>query len=268
MSWLIIIGSILFVGGISGIFFLVVRKMPTLAKLSEMPQPISADKFFKKFIIRLKEIKYSTYRPLALNWLEKNLRKLHLLVLKMDNFFVKRIKASREKSEVWTIRSRAFLEHRRIKKREKAQLLEKLDRVEVSEALEKITQEVAKDEDKALTEKIESVIESNETPVDVEFPVKAVEIEQNQAEETIITEDIPTEEEKKYIDLLSKNPKDIDAYRALGFIYLEQKNYSNARACFRRVLKKRPEDEDVKNKLEEIRGLRSAKKQSEGELTE
>ena len=267
MSWLIIVGSILCGGGIIGILFLVIRKMPTLYKLSEIPQPTSGGKFFENFTMKLKEVKYSTYRPLILNWLEKNLRKFHLLTLKMDNFFVKWIKSSREKSEVWTIRSRAFLEHRRIKRREKAQLLEKLDRVEVSEALEKITQEVAKDEDKALVEKIESVIESNEAPVVVEAPVEAIVIEQNQMEEAT-TEEAPTEEEKKYIDLISKNPKDIDAYRALGFIYLEQKNYSNARACFRRVLKKRPEDEDVKNKLEEIRGLRSTKKQTDGELTE
>ena len=267
MSWLIIIGSILCVGGIAGVLFLVIRKMPTLAKLSEMPQSASDEKFFENFIMRFKEIKYSTYRPLILNWLGKNLRKFHLLILKMDNFFVKWIKSSRDKSEVWTIRSKAFLEHRRIKRREKAQLLEKLDKVEVSETLEKITQEVAKDEDKALTEKIESVMESNETPPVVESPIETIVAEQNQAEEAT-TEEAPTEEEKQYIDLISKDPKDIDAYRALGLIYLEQKNYSNARACFRRVLKKRPEDEGVKNKLEEIRGLRSAKKQPESELAE
>ncbi|MFH1745217.1 MAG: tetratricopeptide repeat protein [bacterium] len=279
MPWLIIIGSILCGGGLIGIVFLVVKKIPTLAKLSEMPQPASESKFFENFIIWLKEIKYSTYPPLILNWLEKNLRKFHLLILKMDNFFVKWIKSSRERSEVWTIRSRAFLEHRRIKKREKAQLLEKLDRVEVSETMEKITQEVARDEDEALTEKIESVTEKKETPIitesliktiaaDVtELPVEATALEQSQTEEAT-TEEAPTEDEKRYIDLIAKNHKDIDAYRSLGFIYLEQKNYSNARACFRRVLKKRPEDEAVKNKLEEIKGLRSARKQSEGELTE
>jgi len=267
MSWLIIVGSILCGGGVLGILFLVIRKMPTLAKLAEMPQPVIKEKFFENFKMKLKEVKYSTYPPLILGWLEKNLRKSHLLILKMDNFFVKWIKSSREKSEVWTVRSKAFLEHRRIKRREKAQLLEKLDKVEVSETLEKITQEVAKDEDKALTEKIESVTEKMEIPIVVETPVETIAVEQNQIEEAT-TEEAPTEEEKKYIDLISKDPKDIDAYRALGFIYLEQKNYSNARACFRRVLKKRPEDEGVKNKLEEIRGLRSAKKQSEGESTE
>lgn len=267
MSWLIIIGFILCGVGVAGILFLVIRKMPTLSKLSEIPQPVSEGKFFENFKMKLKEVKYSSYPPLVLGWLEKNLRKFHLLILKMDNFFVKWIKSSREKSEVWTVRSKAFLEHRRIKRREKAQLLEKLDRVEVSETLEKITQEVAKDEDKALTEKIESVTEKMETPILVEAPVDAIAADQVQAEEPT-TEEAPTEEEKKYIDLISKNPKDVDAYRALGFIYLEQKNYSNARACFRRVLKKRPEDETVKNKLEEIRGLRSAKKQSEGELAE
>jgi len=262
MSWLTIIGFILCGGGLIGVLFLVIRKIPTLSKLEEMPRLENEEKFFEKFKQQLRGVKYSTYRPMILNWLEKNLRKFHLITLKIDNFFVKWIKHSREKSEVWTIRSRAWMEHRRINKRKKAQLLEKLDRVEVSETLEKITQEVAKDEDKALSEKIESVIENKEEPVLTEaVGTSLTESKPEQPEET--TDEAPTEEEKKYIDLISKNPKDVEAYRALGFIYLEQKNYSNARACFRRVLKKRPEDEEVKNKLEEIKGLRSAKKQTE-----
>jgi len=267
MSWLIIIGSILCVGGLAGVVFLVARKIPTLAKLSEMA-PLPADeRLLEKIKIKLKEIRYSSYRPIILNWLEKNLRKIRLLFLKIDNLFVRWIKHSREKSDAWTIKSRAWMEHRRIKKREKAQLLEKLDKVEVSETLEKITKEVAKDEDKALEEKIESIIENQASEEEImkEEVVKEEikqEIKDNEVAmiEASVNEEVPSEEEKKYIDMIAQNPKDVDAYRALGFVYLEQNNYSNARACFRRVLKKRPEDEEIKNKLEEIKGLRSSRK--------
>ena len=95
------------------------------------------------------------------------------------------------------------MEHRWIKGREKAQLLEKLDRVEVSEALEKITKEVAKDEDRALVEKIESIIENNETPIATESPIE--EIKQSQAEET--TEEVPTEDEKNTLICFLMTPK-------------------------------------------------------------
>lgn len=267
MFWLTVIGLILCGGGLVGLIYSAVKKMPALAKLPEMARPPSEEKFFEKFKQRLKEAKYSTCRPIILNWLEKNLRKLHLIILKIDNFFVKWIKNSREKSEVWTIRSRAWMEHRRIKRRKKDQLLEKLDRAEVSEALEKITQEFAKDEDIALTEKIENVIESNGHQV-VGEGAEFSPVQRSEAEQPESTEETATEEEKKNIDLIVKNPKDIEAYRALGFIYLERKNYSNARACFRRVLKKNPEDGAVKNKLEEIRGLRSARKLTGGGMPE
>jgi len=263
MSWLIIIGSILCLGGVAGILFLVVRKMPTLAKLSEIPQPVVKEKFFENFTMRLREVKYSTYPPIILNWLEKNLRKFHLLILKMDNFFVKWIKSSRERSEVWTIRSRAFLEHRRIKRREKAQLLEKLDKVEVSESLEKIHKEVAKEEDSAFKEKV-AIVNSVEEEKIIE-PAASEVVEQQPEEEEILT---VSEEEKRYIDAIAQNPKDVDSYRALCDIYLTQQSYADARACFRQVLKLDPSDEATKAKLESIKGLRSAKKQSEGELAE
>jgi len=266
MSWLIIIGSILCVGGLAGVIFLVAKKIPTLAKLSEVAPLPTDEKFLEKIKIKLKELRYSSYRPIILNGLEKNLRRIRLLFLKIDNIFVKWIKHSRERSEIWTIKSRAWMEHRRIKKREKAQLLEKLDKVEVSETLETITKEVAKDEDKALDEKIENIIEKQTSGEEaVKEEAKEEKKFEPQAGEPIMIEEqnsegAPTEEEKKYIDMIAQNPKDVDAYRALGFVYLEQNNYSNARACFRRVLKKRPEDEEIKNKLEEIKGLRSSRK--------
>ena len=39
MSWITIIGIILFLGGLTGALTLIMRKMPTLANLSQEPQP-------------------------------------------------------------------------------------------------------------------------------------------------------------------------------------------------------------------------------------
>ncbi len=254
-----ITGIVLVAVGVLGIFWLIVRKIPTLAKLQEF-QVLPQASFGERVKQRLAGIKYSTYRPLILDWLEKNLRKLRLLILKIDDLFVGLIKRSRERSQVWQIRSSAWMEHMRLKKKEKLQVLESLDKAEVSAAIQKITAEVAKDEDAALKEKIETVASDNSSvgagkEETVGSVIDNLE-ESNKADES---DAVVTDEEKKYIDMIAANHKDVKAYSALGFIYLKRKNYSDARACFRRVLKLTPDDAEVKNKLEEIKGLRGKK---------
>ena len=110
-------------------------------------------------------------------------------------------------------------------------------------------------EKQTLAEKIESVAENGNGNKNISSVF----------EERIITpappvaetiEPVIGDDERRYIDEIAQNPKNKEAYRALGFIYLSQKNFSDARACFRRVLKLNPEDGEVKNKLEEIKGLR------------
>ncbi|MBU1102362.1 tetratricopeptide repeat protein [Patescibacteria group bacterium] len=259
MSLVTIVGLILAIGGFAGVVFMIARKIPTLVKTEEfptLPQTSLAEGIKNK----IKALRYSTYRPLVLESLEKSLRRLRLFILKIDNFFVGLIKRSREKSQVWKIRSHAWSEHRRLKKREKLQVLERLDKVEVSETLEKIKQEVAKEEDNALKEKIEAMVNGETAEV---IPLVQPEILNSEANvvSPAVENTAVTEEEKKHIDRIAENHKDVDAYRALGFLYLNQKNYSDARACFRRALKLNPQDEEVKNKLNEIKGLRAKKQQ-------
>lgn len=240
--------------------FAIARKIPTIAKLSQEPQPSLNGKLGEEIKTRLNTIKYSNILPLALGWLEKNLRKLRLGVLRIDNLFVAWIKKSKERSDVWTIRSRAWMEHRRLKKKEKTQLLEKLDKAEVSQALAKIKEEVAKDEDKAFQEKVEIVNSVEEEKV-IEPVVATLEAKPDEEEVLVVSED-----EKKYIDIIAQNPKDVPAYRALCDMYLNRQNYSDARACFRQLLKLVPGDEDAKTKLESIKGLRGSKKTAGGTL--
>ena len=255
MSWITIIGLILFVGGLVGVLTTVMRKIPTLAKLSQEPQPSLNGKLGQEIKARFHGIKYSNFLPLALTQLEKSLRKLRLFILRTDNLFVAWIKKARDRSDVWTIRSRAWIEHHRLKKKEKTQLLEQLDKAEVSQTIQKIAREVAKDEDEAFKEKVAIVNSVEEEKIIEPFVVQLK--EEAPEEEEILT---VSEEEKKYIDAIAQNPKDIESYRALCDIYLNQQSYSDARACFRQVLKLDPTDEITKAKLDSIRGLRSAKK--------
>lgn len=66
-----------------------------------------------------------------------------------------------------------------------------------------------------------------------------------------------TKEEKEeiFLRIIRQNPKDIKAYKELGNLYLEDKNYSDAELSFNEVLKINPEDEVAKEKLEEIKKL-------------
>lgn len=61
-----------------------------------------------------------------------------------------------------------------------------------------------------------------------------------------------TEREKEFIEMIRKNPKNSDAYRGLGDLYLEEGNSRDARLSFAEVLKLSPEDEYAKEKLAEI----------------
>lgn len=267
MDILLILSLILLAAGLGGILFMAARKMPTLVKLPPSVKNIQKESLWQRFLLRLRGIKYSAWRPLILNWLEKSLRKARLLILKTDNLFTNWINLARQRSETWTVRSRAWVEHHRLKSKEKGQVLEKLDKMEISQTLEKMDKEAAVEEDQAFKEKIR---QSNGSSKNFSFVKDDMVLESSSVGEPQINIQatvLPEEpEEKIYIDLISKNPKDVEAYRALGFIYLRQKNYSDARACFRQVLKLKPEDEGVKNKLNEIKGLQKNKKSADGVL--
>jgi tetratricopeptide (TPR) repeat protein len=50
------------------------------------------------------------------------------------------------------------------------------------------------------------------------------------------------EAEKKCISVIALDHKNIDAYKKLGAVYLEQKNYDNAYETFKHILKLNPDD--------------------------
>lgn len=59
--------------------------------------------------------------------------------------------------------------------------------------------------------------------------------------------------EKELIAIIAKNPQDIEAYKNLGFLYLEQKNYRDARSSFEEALRINPEDKEAGKQLKELK---------------
>jgi len=191
-------------------------------KLPRQPEVILPHQsFFKKLF----HIKISEYFILLVNWAEKVLRKLRILFLKLDQLVIGLIQKIREKSQVLTIRYQAWLDQRKIK------------RVKIKIKME--DQETV-DDDKSS---------------DVKTKLSAVSFAESEMEiVTAINRDFKVEE-ALCIEAITHNPKDAESYRKLGGLYLEQRNYQDAREAFSHILKLKPRDRRAKDILQKIADL-------------
>lgn len=75
-------------------------------------------------------------------------------------------------------------------------------------------------------------------------------------QKAIISKEVTYPEEKKeeleniLIERIATDPRDIEAYERLGDYYVSQKNYKDAKECYRQVLKLNPRSVSIKKKLE------------------
>jgi len=184
---------IIIILGLIGIIVLVLRKIPTLVKISsEASASVSSAPFTEKTVNLIKnKIAHPNYWLAFLNWFEKSLRKTRIVFLKIDNFFVALIAKSRESSKNLAEKSKTWVSERRMSRIEKLKMLAELRRTD-------------------------------------------------------------EEKEDMLLSILRQNPRDIKAYKELGCLYLEKKNFQDAKSAFAEVLKINPEDELAKEKLEEI----------------
>lgn len=66
--------------------------------------------------------------------------------------------------------------------------------------------------------------------------------------------------EKKLINKIVQNPKQIENYRQLGELYVKMENYAEAGECYQQILKIRARDVDARRKIEKIKLLKRIKK--------
>ncbi|OGZ34090.1 MAG: hypothetical protein A2Y98_03395 [Candidatus Portnoybacteria bacterium RBG_19FT_COMBO_36_7] len=215
---------------ITSITFIFLRKRSLLLKLPARPpegqEHVSIFKaLIQKIIIRMKGLRYFSYQPAMAAWFEKILRKIRVLLLKIDNVFLRMIGASREKTQIWTVRSRAWMEQHRLKKIKKLEVLEKLDQAEIIETIQKAKEEVKNGKKEKKEEE------------------KKIEISEGELRQA---------EEANCIDLIARDPRNIESYRRLGFLYCELGNKEDAKNCFKQVLKLNPDDLEVISKMKEL----------------
>lgn len=70
--------------------------------------------------------------------------------------------------------------------------------------------------------------------------------------------------EEELIDRIARNPKDAPAYEQLGDFYMEGSNLSDAKACYRQVIKLSPLNREVKEKVRRLERLLVQKEKARG----
>ncbi|MFH1175717.1 MAG: tetratricopeptide repeat protein [bacterium] len=78
-----------------------------------------------------------------------------------------------------------------------------------------------------------------------------ISINEKAVEKTVIQEEGSLEE--KYIAAITKNPRDLEAYRNLGNLYFKKDNVDDARDAFRQILKINPADSNAEMMLRKLR---------------
>jgi tetratricopeptide (TPR) repeat protein len=68
--------------------------------------------------------------------------------------------------------------------------------------------------------------------------------------------------EKKLINKIVNNPKQVENYRQLGELYIKMENFSEASECYQQILRIKMRDVDAKRKIEKIKLLKRIKRQS------
>lgn len=246
------------------------------------------DKSFFKFKIKI-EYRRSIIKVAC--FLEKILRKLRLNVLKLDNFFNKWITILRENtknnSENLSIEKTRLFEHNMQKFKEVAQKLPGQAYRIIEDGVEKSLVFIAPDNRVSKKSAIKDFFENNGKVKDQEISrstpiIRAPQVSKSpqnasnfksaktvqtvqtihtvqtvQTVQTIQTvqQDKVFEDESVYIEKIAKNPRDTEAYRMLGRLYVSQKNYSDASASFMEIIKIKKSDFEAENMILKIKKM-------------
>ncbi|MBL7053050.1 MAG: hypothetical protein ISS02_00060 [Candidatus Portnoybacteria bacterium] len=209
--YLLIFSSLAWLGVI------VYKKIPVLANLSEEEITILSRK--KSVFQRIKGIDYKHYWLNFIIFLEKFLRKIKIIFLKIENLLSKWISGLRNRSQIMTQKSKEWIKHNEAKRREDKKDITKETIIKVNR------------------EEMDSLPELDEDDLPIEELKK------------------PIKEEQKWIDLIIENPENITAYKFLGILYWKQHNYSDAKASLEMAVKFGSKDKKVKDILEELKKM-------------
>jgi tetratricopeptide (TPR) repeat protein len=132
---------------------------------------------------------------------------------------------------------------------ELASMIEKID--EFAQEIEG-TELFKKSEEEARKESIAEETGVQEGEVAAEKTEETEETGEEIVSENPEEENVRTKKEQECIEMLMKDPADIKAYWKLGIIYSKRRNYEDALACFRQIVKIDPTYTKAKQKVIEV----------------
>ena len=222
-----------------GIFVVLGRKIPRLARLSE------EEMFFldrrKSLEQKNREINNHQHQVNLMANLEKFLRRVRIWVLKTENILSEWIKKSKEKS--WRIRqkSKHLMERRKTEVKNK-RLPEFIKRIKIWQ--------------RSPEETTDNLIKTEKETIFSEKPeISLADLSEESNRISIADLEKPIKEEQQWIDLIIQNPKNMIAYKSLGLLYFKQHNYSDAKASLEMAVKLGSGDKKVKEVLEELKEI-------------
>ncbi len=228
----LIIPPIIIVISVAVLLILISRKVPDTARLELQKQREEKSQEGAG----LKAGIFSRAGQLALRFLEKTTQRFKVLTLKFHNMSGKLLESIKEK------RKKDVVNHIKEVKEEKITVVreEKEDSEEFDVFVKKIsTREIEQKDEISLLEKEEE-----------EKPAKPM------ISEEVTRPEVPSASRNKLEEVLIERiiarPRDLDAYEELGDLYFEQKNFQDAKNCYRQMLKVNPANRRVKIKMRRI----------------
>lgn len=219
--------------------------------------------FFKKIGLKIKNIRWDDVKHFLLGMMERGTRRSRVFFLKLES-----------KSNDLSMKIRDKRKERSEKKAMLRKMTESSNSDAVIQKLKEYKPEKKKfisfrkrEEKKPLAGQEE--FSEEETPkiviqeTVVETPRTTVVIEEEKIIRPIISDKIvqPKKAEIKdrleelLIERIAVNPKDIEAYERLGQYYMEIKSHSDAKECFRQVIRLDPGNRNAKYKLKRLETL-------------
>lgn len=217
--------------GFIGIALIIYRKISVLANLSDEELNILSRK--KSVVQRVKEIDYKQHWLNFMIALEKFLRRLKIIFLKIENMLSRWIRGLSNQSQIMTQKSKEWIKQREMNRRSIDKELPSKTNGEVS---------IKIDKDKKQTD----LNTKNE-----------IEAESDEDDDQLSLDELkkPIKEEQKWINLIIENPKNITAYKFLGFLYWKQHNHVDAKSSLEMAVKLGSKDKRVKEVLNEIKEM-------------
>lgn len=225
-----IIPPVLIVLSLAGIVYFLLKKAPQMAELAEKEKAEKQKEledlmerrgFLERTTAKVKGINWGGLKNGILSLMEKLMRRIRLMFLKLENSF--------KKMSDWIRTRRA---------RSKENKEEKIEEVKTEQMLEIKRADIVKmPTDSILKEAEEKVIRPS-------------------ISDKIVSPHGRTEMKDRLEDLLvdriATDPRDVEAYERLAEYYFEVGNYSDAKECYKQVIKLDPKNRNVRYKMRRL----------------